>query len=64
MTSGSAPISSKVKEFFKVVCSCPFTEGYGQTETTGLGCSIFKDDHSAGNVGGIGTHEGKLVDIT
>lgn len=31
MITGSAPIKKDVFEFMKIVMSCPFYEGYGQT---------------------------------
>ena len=33
--TGSAPMSSSVREFLKIAFCCPFAEGYGQTEALG-----------------------------
>ena len=52
MITGSAPISSDILSFLKVVFSCPIREGYGQTETSAPATLTFLNDPKAGHVGG------------
>ncbi|KAL4504061.1 hypothetical protein ABPG72_022691 [Tetrahymena utriculariae] len=62
--SGSAPLSQKVIDFFKVVFSANFNQGYGQTEGTGLETNQAHGDNVENNVGGIVTGiELKLEDV-
>lgn len=64
MLSGSAPLSLPVKKFMKVCFSCPFIEGYGQTE--GMGGEFVQSvyDRDLDSVGGpIAMNEYKLVDV-
>ena len=64
LCTGSAPISDEVKLFLKLCFSCPFYEGYGQTEALGAEFVTYPDDSSFGNVGGILPHlEFKLIDV-
>lgn len=64
MLSGSAPLSLPVKKFMKICFSCPFIEGYGQTE--GLGGEFVQSIHdkSLDSVGGpLAMNEFKLIDV-
>ncbi|KAJ2343721.1 medium-chain fatty acid-CoA ligase faa2 [Coemansia sp. RSA 2618] len=62
--TGSAPIEKSVLQFLRVCFCCQVTEGWGATESCGLGVSNVPDEHRAGRVGvpqqGI---ELKLVDV-
>jgi long-chain acyl-CoA synthetase len=50
--TGSAPISAKVKEFFRLCFSAEMLEGYGATETCAMGSFDMPGDYSGkGNVG-------------
>jgi long-chain acyl-CoA synthetase len=62
--SGSAPLSSNVQDFLRIVFSCPVIQGYGLTETTAVISAQDLGDTSSGNVGApqICT-EVKLVDV-
>ncbi|OMJ74506.1 hypothetical protein SteCoe_25471 [Stentor coeruleus] len=62
--SGSAPLSKDVTNFFKVVFSCPFVEGYGQTESCG-GCFFTnKNEKVPEIIGGPAANiEFKLQDV-
>lgn len=64
MLSGSAPLSIPVKKFLKICFSCPFLEGYGQTEGCGgQFCTDFEDP-ALDNVGGpLPMNEFKLIDV-
>ena len=64
MATGSAPISSEVIDFLKIANSCPFIEGYGQTEATGASLLTNIADNESGHTGGplINT-EFKLVNV-
>ena len=62
--SGSAPISPHVIQFLRMAFGAPIVEGYGQTETCGVGFAQRPEDLSAGNVGGPNLSvEVKLVDL-
>lgn len=64
MVTASAPISDEVKKFLKIAMSCPFTEGYGQTEGLGGSFSTHPEDPTVGNVGGpLPSNEFKLIDV-
>lgn len=53
MITGSAPIKKDVFEFMKIIMSCPFYEGYGQTENTAAAFINNSKDPLAGHVGGV-----------
>jgi long-chain acyl-CoA synthetase len=62
--TGSAPISSEVREFLKIAFSCPFCEGYGQTEGIGGSFVTNPEDKELGHVGGPLPHnEFKIIDV-
>ncbi|KAL4469391.1 hypothetical protein ABPG74_004644 [Tetrahymena malaccensis] len=65
VASGSAPISSDVLDFYKIVLGCPVYEAYGQTEGMGLQFMTSKNDkESCGYVGGVCPQlEMKLIDV-
>lgn len=64
MVTASAPISPDVKQFLKVAFSCPFAEGYGQTEGIGGSFVTQPRDNVLGIVGGPLPHnEFKLIDV-
>lgn len=64
MLSGSAPLSLPVKKFMKICFSCPFIEGYGQTEGTGGEFVQNIYDKNLDSVGGpLPMNEFKLVDV-
>lgn len=64
MLSGSAPLSLPVKRFMKAVFSCPFIEGYGQTEAIGGEFVQSVLDANLDSVGGpLPQNEFKLVDV-
>ena len=48
--SGAAPISAEILEFF-YACGVPVLEGWGMTETTGVGCVNTLDQLRFGTVG-------------
>jgi long-chain acyl-CoA synthetase len=48
--SGAAPISKEILEFF-YACGVPVLEGWGMTETTGVGCVNTLDELRFGTVG-------------
>ncbi|KDO34847.1 hypothetical protein SPRG_00908 [Saprolegnia parasitica CBS 223.65] len=62
--TGSAPLSSDVASFYRVLLDCPVVEGYGQTECTGGATASDPRDFSAGNVGApFACVEMKLVSV-
>lgn len=64
MLTASAPISSEVIDYLKIVCCCPIIEGYGQTESSGGSFVTRADDPETGHVGGPTVcTEFKLVDV-
>jgi long-chain acyl-CoA synthetase len=64
MLTASAPISSEVIDYLKIVCCCPIIEGYGQTESSGASFVTRGDDPTTGHVGGPTVcTEFKLVDV-
>lgn len=64
MLSGSAPLSLPVKQFLKIAFSCPFMEGYGQTEGTGAEFVTDFYEKRLDIVGGpLPMNEFKLVDV-
>jgi long-chain acyl-CoA synthetase len=65
LLSASAPLSSHVLEFLRIVFSCQVVEGYGQTECGGA-CSVTRpeDQASLGHVGPpLACNEIKLVSL-
>ena len=64
MVSASAPISSEILDFLKVVVCCPIIQAYGQTENTGAGTLTHISDGESQHVGGPGNNtEVKLIDV-
>lgn len=64
MLTGSAPISSEVREFLKIAFCCPFSEGYGQTEAIAGSFVCDPEDKTIGIVGGPVPHnEFKVIDV-
>jgi long-chain acyl-CoA synthetase len=49
-TTGAAPIAHEILEFF-FACGCAVMEGYGMTETTGVGTTNTRVEHKFGSVG-------------
>jgi long-chain acyl-CoA synthetase len=49
-TTGAAPIAPEILEFF-YAAGCPVLEGYGMTETTGVGTTSTRQDFKFGTVG-------------
>jgi long-chain acyl-CoA synthetase len=49
-TTGAAPIASEILEFF-FAAGCAVMEGYGMTETTGVGTTNTRAEHRFGTVG-------------
>jgi long-chain acyl-CoA synthetase len=49
-TTGAAPIAQEILEFF-YAAGCPVLEGYGMTETTGVGTTSTRDHFKFGTVG-------------
>jgi long-chain acyl-CoA synthetase len=49
-TTGAAPIAHEILEFF-FASGCAVMEGYGMTETTGVGTTNTRADHRFGTVG-------------
>ncbi|KAJ1815655.1 medium-chain fatty acid-CoA ligase faa2 [Coemansia sp. RSA 2598] len=62
--TGSAPIDKNVLQFLRICFCCQVTEGWGATETCGLGIVNLREENQAGRVG-VPQHaiEVKLVDI-
>jgi len=52
LITGSAPIDTAVIDFMKIVFSCPFREGFGQTETSAPASLTAVEDNKSGHVGG------------
>ncbi|KAI8901832.1 hypothetical protein BC833DRAFT_521720 [Globomyces pollinis-pini] len=62
--SGSAPISSDILNFYRILISGPVCEGYGQTETCAAVTMTWPSDFEAGQVGApLTTVEVKLVSV-
>jgi long-chain acyl-CoA synthetase len=62
--SGSAPISTQVRQFLKIAFCCPFAEGYGQTEAIGGSFVSDPEDKEMGMVGGpLPQNEFKIIDV-
>ena len=55
MISGSAPIDPDVLDFLRAAFGTDFHEGYGMTETYGVGTVQLQGDYSTGNIGGPST---------
>ncbi|EGF83371.1 hypothetical protein BATDEDRAFT_84918 [Batrachochytrium dendrobatidis JAM81] len=51
MLCGAAPISADVVDFMRICFLCSFSEGYGQTETSGGASCTVVQDTSAGHIG-------------
>lgn len=49
--TGSAPVDHKVMQFFRVMFSCEFCEGYGSTESCAYGSVLSVGDFTSGHVG-------------
>jgi long-chain acyl-CoA synthetase len=49
-TTGAAPIAPDILEFF-YAAGCPVLEGYGMTETTGVGTTSTRQEYRFGTVG-------------
>ena len=49
--TGSAPVDHKVMQFFRIMFSCEFCEGYGSTESCAYGSVLPVGDFKAGHVG-------------
>ncbi|ESO08665.1 hypothetical protein HELRODRAFT_110176 [Helobdella robusta] len=63
MLSGGAPLSDSTQEFVNICFCCPVGQGYGLTETCGVGTIQHYDDRSVGRVGKpLACCEIKLVD--
>eukprot|EP01138_Halocafeteria_seosinensis_P003925 gb/GECG01004013.1/.p1 GENE.gb/GECG01004013.1/~~gb/GECG01004013.1/.p1 ORF type:complete len:716 (+),score=77.44 gb/GECG01004013.1/:1-2148(+) len=64
LVTGSAPMSAEVKYFLQIAFCCPIIEGYGLTETVGIGTTTPPAERSPGQVGAPAPcDEVKLVDI-
>ncbi|EJT98400.1 long-chain-fatty-acid-CoA ligase [Dacryopinax primogenitus] len=65
ITSGAAPISGEVLDWFKVVFGVEMVQGYGMTENCGTACHNFTSDPlPGGTVGGPSpANEIKLIDV-
>ncbi|XP_071503714.1 long-chain-fatty-acid--CoA ligase 5-like [Diadema antillarum] len=64
MITGSAPISSEVLEFFRVVFGCKISEAYGQTESAAACTCTSPGETESGHVGTpLPCNMVKLVDI-
>lgn len=64
MLTGSAPLSSKVMDFLRIVFSCDVFEGYGMTETSAVSALTCPADITSGQIGvPAPCIEMKLVDI-
>ena len=65
MVTGAAPISTDIKNFFKIAMCCPMVEAYGQTEVCGTCHITDTGDPTDGHVGGpVKTCEYKLEDVS
>lgn len=49
--TGSAPVDHQVMQFFRIMFSCEFCEGYGATESCAYGSVLPVGDFTAGHVG-------------
>jgi long-chain acyl-CoA synthetase len=64
MLSGSAPLSPDVLNFLRLCFSCPFVQGYGQTENAAGSVVVLPSDRTLGSVGvPLSCNEIKLVDV-
>jgi long-chain acyl-CoA synthetase len=64
MLSGSAPLSSEVLNFLRICFSCPFVQGYGQTENAAGSVVGMPEDLSLDHVGvPLSCNIIKLVDV-
>jgi long-chain acyl-CoA synthetase len=62
--TGSAPVDHQVMQFFRIMFSCEFCEGYGATESCAYGSVLPVGDFTAGHVGTAPTCcEVKLVAV-
>ncbi|RWS25397.1 long-chain-fatty-acid--CoA ligase 1-like isoform X3, partial [Leptotrombidium deliense] len=64
VSSGSAPLSSTILNFFRCALGCFVIEGYGQTECCGPAAAAFPGDYTTGHVGPpVACSQIKLIDV-
>jgi long-chain acyl-CoA synthetase len=64
MFSGSAPLNPDVQDFLRVCFGVPVLQGWGLTETTGIGSAQRYDDLCSLRIGApVPSNEMKLVDV-